>query len=170
MNYLGMMVDISHVADTTFWDALEVSQAPMIASHSSCRDIADHRRNMTDEMIEALAAKGGVIHINFATGFINPGNSAGATARHVVDHFDHAIRLVGAAHVGIGADWDGTSIPADVGDVTWLPTLTLELLKRGHGEEDIKMALGGSTLRVMAEVEAVAARLQAEERARNRGN
>jgi membrane dipeptidase len=202
MNRLGMMVDISHVADKTFYDALAVSQAPMIASHSSCRALNGHARNMSDDMIKALAARGGVIHINYHIGFLGEdfrtayskmadeyraqsreldkqyANDPKAllaaqenlqkeyrakwprvTREHILEHIDHAVKLVGADHVGLGSDFDGAWMPEGMDDASYLPQLTQALLDRGYSEADIQKILGGNTLRVMAEVERVAQRL-----------
>ena len=200
MNRLGMLVDVSHVSDKAFWDALEVSQAPIIASHSSCRALADHPRNMTDEMIKAMAAKGGVIHITYVRGFIDADyakafakvadefwpryralaekykddytglqaaseqlaaeyNLPTVSWERIVDHIDHAAKLAGVDHVGLGSDFDGAPMPKGMEDATHLPQLTQALLDRGYSEADVKKILGGNTLRVMEEVEKVAARL-----------
>ena len=199
MNRLGMMVDVSHVSDEAFWDALEASEAPLIATHSSCRAIADHPRNMSDEMIVALAERGGVIQINFYDGYIDPAKTAvgrrllpeiqalyerypddpgrareerialvrandpGPTDRGViVDHIQHVIELVGADHVGLGADWDGVpSMPVGMEDCSKLEYVTLELLRRGYDEETVRKVLGDNVLRLMEEVETVAVRLRA---------
>jgi membrane dipeptidase len=204
MNKLGMMVDISHVADKTFYDALAVSEAPMIASHSSCRAICDAPRNMTDQMIKDLAAKGGVIQINYHVGFLsqkfrdvekaNPemGKKIQETAKQrcagkesctlteleklvweymgqgklprvewteIIEHIDHAVKLVGADHVGLGSDFDGAVMPFGMEDVTHLPQITAALLEKGYSPADIQKILGGNTLRVMEQVEATAKRL-----------
>ena len=191
LNRLGVMVDISHVSDKTFWDVLAVSRAPLIASHSSCRALADHPRNMTDEMIKALAAKGGVIHINYHTGFLDDaaaqydrrassrmqqlmatyandleraraelqrefGPRPTVSWEKIVEHIDHAVKLVGVDHVGLGSDFDGAEMPAGMDDVSFLPRITEALLRRGYSESDIRKILGENTLRVMAEVERIA--------------
>jgi len=200
MNRLGMMIDVSHVSDETFHDVLRLSRAPVIASHSSCRAVATHPRNMSDDMLRALARNGGVIMINFYPSYIDmqanaevrayfgkwreqlqaarerlkddPAALRAARQAHyakhpvpqtsfdvLLDHFDHAIRVAGPDHVGIGADWDGVpSMPRGMEDVTQLPALTLGLLKRGHSDEDVRKVLGENLLRVMAEVEEVAAK------------
>ncbi len=200
LNRLGVLVDISHVADKTFWDALAQSKAPMIASHSSCRAISGHARNMTDEMIKALAAKGGVIQINYLDSFIDPnlfeynrraqplmrelmvkypGRENAATRRaevakvygpappvsweRIVEHIDHAVKLVGVDHVGLGSDFDGGSMPAGMEDVTKLPKITDALLRKGYREADIRKILGENTLRLLSDAERVAVRLQAQE-------
>jgi membrane dipeptidase len=193
LNKLGVMVDISHVADKTFWDALEVSTAPMIASHSSCRVLSNHPRNMTDEMIKALAAKGGVIQINYLDSFIdpalaeysrkamplmrefmekNPGETSFAKAREeaakvlgpgpkaswekIVEHIDHAVKLVGADHVGLGSDFDGGSMPVGMEDCTKLPKITEALVRKGYKDADIRKILGENTVRLLADVERAA--------------
>ena len=205
MNRLGVMVDISHVSDKTFYDALEVSKAPMIASHSSCRAICDAPRNMTDDMIKALAAKGGVIQINYHIGFLSQayrdassksaelkartaavdkaaGDDEAAAIRDdekvahqmiaegklpqvgweaIVDHIDHAVKLVGADHVGLGSDFDGSIMPRGMEDCSKLPELTEAMLRRGYSEDDIRKILGGNTLRVMAEAERVSREMKA---------
>jgi len=197
LNRLGVMVDISHVADKTFWDALAVSRAPMIASHSSVRAIAGHPRNMTDEMIKALASKGGVIQINYHIAFLDDGIARYTLAKEareaqlekqfpgaqnagrrnamllqelgprgttnwekIVDHIDHAVKLVGANHVGLGSDFDGATMPVGMEDVTKLPRIAEELLRRQYSQSDIRKILGENTLRLMRDVERVAARLQ----------
>ncbi|HLG15384.1 MAG TPA: dipeptidase [Blastocatellia bacterium] len=201
LNKLGIMVDISHVSDKTFWDAIEVSKAPMIASHSSCRAISGHPRNMTDDMIKALAAKGGVIQINYLDQFIDndlyeyskksqqlmrelaekyPGRENLAKRREevakqfgpapkvswekIIEHIDHAVKLVGIDHVGLGSDFDGGSMPPGMEDVTGLPKITEALLRKGYREADIKKILGENTLRVLREVERVATKLQTGKR------
>ena len=239
LNKLGVMVDISHVADKTFWDALEISQAPMIASHSSCRAISGHPRNMTDEMIKALAAKGGVIQINYLDSFIDQnlyeyttkttaartelmqkygiqfgggagggrgnGGGAGAGGRRtegaastgqptasqpterevamtkireeltqkfgppptvswekIVEHIDHAVKLVGADHVGLGSDFDGGSMPEGMKDCAQLPKITEALLRKGYSEKDIRNILGENTVRLLGDVERASTRLRSQ--------
>ncbi len=200
MNRLGMMVDVSHVSDETFYHVIEVTSAPVIASHSSARAVADHPRNMTDDMLRALAENGGVVMINFYSGYIDmelvepirgmfqtlgpeiaalrKAHADDPLARSrafgellaaqevprtsmavLLDHFDHALRVAGPDHVGIGADWDGVvSMPEGMGDVSRLPALTAGLLERGHSPETVRKVLGENLLRVMARVEDVAAR------------
>jgi membrane dipeptidase len=208
MNRLGMLVDISHVSDKTFYDVLEASKAPLIASHSSCRSICDAPRNMTDEMIKALAAKGGVIQINYHVSFLSQayrdasGKSEEQKARNaafektngdneaanirdgekvahqmmaegklpqvdweaIVAHIDHAVKLVGADHVGLGSDFDGAVMPKGMEDCSKLPKLTEALLRHGYSEQDIRKILGGNTLRVMEEAERVAREMRAAEK------
>jgi membrane dipeptidase len=206
MNRLGVMVDISHVSDKTFYDALEVSKAPLIASHSSCRAICDAPRNMTDQMMKDVAAKGGVVQINYHVGFLsqefrdaekaNPeiNKSISAEVRKrcgdnegcqliegdritreyveqgklprvaytkIIEHIDHAVRIAGVDHVGLGSDFDGANMPYGMEDATKLPVITEELLKKGYSEGDVKKILGENTLRVMTDVERVSREMNA---------
>lgn len=184
MNRIGMMVDVSHVSDETFRDALETSAAPLLASHSSCRAVSPHRRNLSDEMMRAIAETGGVVQINFNAWFIDKDfpafdyheverhfqsgldPAARPTCAHItplsvlVDHFDHALQTIGPDHVGIGSDFDGVSfLPAGMEDCSRLPHLTAALLQRGYNEADLTKVLGGNVLRVMEACAARAAEL-----------
>jgi membrane dipeptidase len=206
MNRLGMIVDVSHVSDKTFTDVLDVSKAPVFASHSDCRAICDAPRNMTDDMIRALAAKGGVIQINYHVGFLSQefrnaerahpewdkaialeiqkrcGDREGCqliegdrvTREYVlrgdlprvewtkiIEHIDHAVKIAGIEHVGLGSDFDGANMPFGMEDATKLPRITNALLEKGYSEGDVKKILGENTLRVMAEVERVGRELNA---------
>jgi membrane dipeptidase len=179
MNRLGMMVDVSHVADKTFWDALETSRGPVFASHSSCRAICNVARNMTDEMIVAMATKGGVIQINFSSTFLSQRSAdadrlAEATKsgkdmpavppaglEDVVAHINHVVKIAGIEAVGIGSDFDGVrSVPTGLEDVSKFPNLTRALLEEGYSASDIRKIYGGNTLRVMRAVEMVARKLE----------
>jgi membrane dipeptidase len=209
MNRLGVIVDISHVSDKTFYDALEVSKAPMIASHSSCRAICDAPRNLTDQMMKDLAAKGGVIQINYHVGFLsqefrnaekaNPeinkaigeevqkrcgdneacqllegdrltreyveqGKLPRVDWTKIIEHIDHAVKVAGADHVGLGSDFDGANMPYGMEDASKLPRITEALLKKGYSEGDVRKILGENTLRVMAEVERVSRELSRQPR------
>jgi membrane dipeptidase len=202
LNRLGMMVDVSHVSDKTFWDALATSRAPLLASHSSCRALAGHPRNMTDEMIKALAAKGGVIQINFMAGYIDNDLYLAQEARRprtealraelerklpgpenaekrmtemraamaaiepplpkvswerIVDHIDHAAKLAGPEHVGLGSDFDGAGMPLGMEDCSQLPKITEALLRKGYSEAQVRGVLGENLLRLMERVAQVAA-------------
>ncbi|MEP7362272.1 MAG: dipeptidase [Acidobacteriota bacterium] len=174
MNRLGMMVDISHVSDKTFFDVLAVSKAPPMASHSSCRALSAIARNMSDDMISALAKKGGVVQINFGCEFISQ-NSANhspwlktapkgvkvppAKLDEVVAHIDHAVKVAGIDHVGIGTDFDGVEcVPVGLEDVSKFPALTRALLERGYTGEQVRKIYGGNLLRVMRAAEAAAQR------------
>jgi membrane dipeptidase len=200
MNRIGMMVDISHVADKTFYDVIETTRAPVIASHSSARAIANHPRNMSDDMLRALAKNGGVVMVNFYDGFLDPrkaeltlrsrkveadlavnypndpkrmneemdkwraANDPGKTPLSVlIDHIDHIAKVAGIDHVGIGSDFDGvplTGLPAGMEDMSKLPNITYELMRRGYSDVDIKKVLGENFLRVMSQVERVASEMQ----------
>lgn len=159
MNRIGMMVDVSHVSDKTFFDVIECSSSPVIASHSCCRALSDHPRNMSDEMIVALARSGGVIQINFCPLFVDarcdesdPDSLPGYSK--VVDHIEHVIRLAGAEHVGIGSDFDGIDYtPHGLEDISRIGVVVEELRRRGYDNEVISMITGGNLLRVMREAE-----------------
>jgi membrane dipeptidase len=196
LNRLGVMVDISHVSDKTFYDAIEVTTAPVIASHSSCRAISNSPRNMTDDMLRALARNGGVVMINYHVEFLSeafrtakrpagvqtqldavakrcgadeacviPGwgriyyeaMSAGqlpaVTWAEIVDHIDHAVKVAGVDHVGLGSDFDGAIMPPGMEDASKLPKLTGELRRRGYSDQDVTKILGGNLLRVMEQTE-----------------
>ena len=173
LNRLGVMVDISHVADKTFWDALETSKAPMVASHSSMRAISGHPRNMTDDMVRALGAKGGVVMINYSVGFLSneryqaqeknvpAAELPRVSWEKIVDHIDHAVKLAGATHVGLGSDFDGTTVPDGMEDVSKLPKITAALLAKGYSEQDVKNILGENILRLLERVDAVGRDLRA---------
>lgn len=174
MNRLGMMVDISHIGDKTFWDVIEITQSPVIASHSSARALTNVPRNLSDEMLRAIAKNGGVVMVNFYNGFINteyarPGMpkptrpAETATMDMLMQHFEHIIKVAGIDHVGIGSDFDGIEglAPTGMEDVSKLPNITYELLKRGYSESDVRKVLGENLLRVMTRNEAVAKQLMA---------
>ena len=153
MNRLGVLVDLSHASDSTFYDALAASRAPVILSHSSCRAVHDHVRNASDAMLRALAAQGGVVFVNAYADYL--GGAADLDA--YLDHLEHALRVAGPDHVGIGSDFDGVPrLPAGLEDVTRLPWVTYGLLRRGHSETTVRKVLGGNALRVLREAEAVA--------------
>jgi membrane dipeptidase len=182
LNRLGMMVDVSHASDDTVWDVLDSSTAPILASHSSCRAVAPHRRNLTDEQIKSIAQTGGLVCINFSAAFVDPNfpKVTGAMMKDIrasaknppsagrrstgyakpldhqtpfqvlVDHFEHALQLVGPDHVGIGSDFDGVlMLPDGMEDCSRLPYLTAALLQKGYSESDLTKILGGNLLRVM---------------------
>ena len=196
MNELGMMVDVSHVGERTFWDVMDITTKPVIASHSSAWALCPHRRNLKDDQLKAIAKNGGVVFINFNPGFIDSTFSRKEQAmlsrnkakidslartvtaagfvkdqytaelmksdyepfrpslKTLIDHFDYVARLIGADHVGIGSDFDGIEVtPKDMDDVTYLPNITRELLKRGYSETDVKKILGGNFRRVLEATE-----------------
>jgi len=155
MERLGMLVDVSHLSDASFWSLDKVAERPYIASHSNARALTSHRRNLTDQQIEALAKKGGVIGVVFAPGFVddNPDN---VSLARLCDHIDHIKSIGGIDCVALGSDFDGyTPVPGKpvvMKDVSELPALTAELLSRGYTEEEVKKVLGGNWLRVYREV------------------
>ena len=161
MNNTGMIIDISHVSDEAFMQVLEISKVPVIASLSPLRHSTPNwERNVSDEMLIALANNGGVLQINFGSKFINFAEQNDddynfATLSQTVDHFDRAISLVGVDHVGIGSDFDGVgnTLPIGLKDASSYPNLIEEFLKRGYSQSDIQKILGGNTLRVWREVE-----------------
>jgi membrane dipeptidase len=204
MNRLGIIVDISHVSDKTFHDALEASKAPLFASHSSCRALCNAARNMTDDMMRDLAKHGGVIQINYHVGFLSQEFRDYETAHPdaekeieaevkkrcgdneacklttgdqvvrdfmeagklpkvnwtvIIEHIDHAVKVAGIDHVGLGSDFDGAVMPIGMQDVTHLPQITDALLKKGYSESDIRKILGENTLRVLAETQRVSQEL-----------
>jgi membrane dipeptidase len=199
LNRLGVMVDVSHVSDATFFDVLEATRAPVLASHSSVRAIANSPRNMTDDMLRAMAKNGGVVMINYAASFLSEeyrvaygssdwqvriqatekacgvddacailtaqrlNHDAMRTGRlpmvswqRIVDHIDHAVRVAGIDHVGLGSDFDGTTMPLGMEDASKLPLITDALLRKGYSDRDVMKILGGNLLRVMEQVERVA--------------
>ncbi|MGA3296164.1 MAG: dipeptidase [Candidatus Bathyarchaeia archaeon] len=152
MNNIGMVVDVSHLSDPGFFDVIETTTKPVIASHSNCRAICNHRRNLTDDMIKILADNGGVMGMNFSAAFVDE-NKEKATLERVLDHVDHIVKVASVDHVGIGSDFDGIeTTPKGLEDVTRMPYLTEGLLKRGYKEDDIRKILGENFLRVFSEV------------------
>jgi membrane dipeptidase len=194
-NRLGIMVDISHASEKSFFDIVETTKAPIIASHSSVRALCDHPRNLTDEQLKALAENGGVIQICFVSSFIkeqppNPERDAAiealrekygsrrniqdeaarakameeyqeifekypgerTTLQELVDHIDFVVELIGVDHVGIGTDFDGGGGVEGCNDVSEMPNITEELLRRGYSEEDIQKIWGGNIMRVFSRV------------------
>jgi membrane dipeptidase len=202
MNRLGMLVDISHVSDKTFYDVIATTKAPVIASHSSSRALAGHPRNMTDDMLVALEKNGGVCMVNFYPVFLSNDAWAASRAREeklkpaiaelkakdtaegevykegvkklmadnplppvpwtvIVDHIDHIVKVAGVDHVGIGSDFDGIgSVPQGMEDISKLPTIRAELVRRGYSDADIRKIMGENFLRVFGEVERIAGELQ----------
>jgi len=152
MNKIGMVVDVSHISDAGFFDVIETSKRPIIASHSNCRALCNHRRNLTDEMIKLLAEKDGVMGMNFAPAFVDE-NQSNATLERILDHIDHVVELAGVEHVGLGSDFDGIeSCPKGLEDVTKLSSITEGLLRRHYSENDILKILGGNFLRVFKSI------------------
>jgi len=202
MNRLGMLVDVSHVSDKTMSDALDVSKAPIIASHSSARALSNVPRNIPDDLLRRIAKNGGVVQINFYSLFVDQKTVAPQSDERgrklnaqqealstkyaddperlaeesdkleaqyplpplplakLIDHIDHIVKVAGIDHVGLGADFDGANdFPEGARDVSMLPNITYELLKRGYSEPDIEKILGGNFLRVLAQAEILARKM-----------
>ena len=154
MNRLGIMVDVSHASEKSFYDALEYSQYPIIASHSSVRALCNHPRNLTDMQIRDLASMGGVVQICLYKGFINEEEEK-ASLSDAINHIDHIVQLVGPDHVGIGSDFDGDGELIGCRASNELLNITMKLLELGYAESDIRKIWGGNFFRVMREVQSV---------------
>ena len=151
MNRLGIMVDLSHAAEKSFYDALDISSEPIVCSHSSCRALCDHPRNLTDAQMRALAAKGGVMQVTMYNGFLVKDGEA--TVADALRHLEHAIEVMGIDHVGIGTDFDGDGGIRGLASSSDLVNLTRQLLARRYSERDIQKIWGGNFLRVMSQVQ-----------------
>ncbi len=194
MNRLGIIADVSHISVKSFYDLIKVSKAPIIASHSGCRALAEHPRNLNDEQLKALARNGGVIQVVTVGGFLRLGSPErrkaisdlkeeldeerikieqflegmkeidakypSASLSDFVDHIDHAVKVAGIEHVGIGSDFDGGGGVPGFNDHSEALNVTIELVRRGYSEEDISKIWGANFLRVWREVEKVAQELQ----------
>jgi membrane dipeptidase len=198
MDRLGMVVDLSHVSDPLFWDAIRAVKKPVIASHSSVRALANVPRNMTDSMIKAVGANGGAVCVNFFSGFLDGAHYQAllpylpqiknmtvdqsqrflrtkslppVSLARIADHIDHVVKVAGAEHACLGSDFDGIpTIPTGMEDSSKLPWLTAELRRRGYTPDQLDEILGGNVLRVLeANERGVAARSQAGATARSEG-
>jgi microsomal dipeptidase-like Zn-dependent dipeptidase len=150
MNRCGIIVDISHTSEKTSFDVLAVSRHPIIASHSSAKALCNHPRNLSDNLMKAIANKGGVIQICLFTGFLKKGSLA--SVKDAVDHIDYIVRLVGIDYVGIGSDFDGGGGIRGLQTVSDFPQITMELIRRGYSDEDIAKIWGKNLMRVMEAV------------------
>jgi microsomal dipeptidase-like Zn-dependent dipeptidase len=151
MNRLGIMVDMSHAGEKSFYDALELSSLPIVCSHSSCRALCDHPRNLTDDQMRALAAKGGVMQVTLYPGFLVKDGEA--TIEDAMRHLEHAIGVMGIDHVGLGTDFDGDGGIRGLADSSELIHFTRQLMARDFTQEDIQKIWGGNFLRVMQHVQ-----------------
>jgi len=153
MNRVGMMVDISHAGEQTFYDALAISNTPIVASHSSSRALCNHPRNLTDDQLKALAAKEGIAQVTLYSGFLR--EEGPATIQDTIEHLNHMVNIMGVEHVGIGTDFDGDGGIIGCASASELINFTRCLLKERYSEEDIRRIWGGNFLRVMKEVQKV---------------
>lgn len=149
MNKLGMMVDISHAGISTFNDVIKLSTKPIIATHSSVRELCEHDRNLTDEQLKAIAKNGGVVQICMVDLFINPDNPK-ASLEDAINHIDYVVNMIGVDHVGIGSDFDGGGRLLGLEGANDMINITIKLLERGYSEHDIEKIWGGNLLRVLA--------------------
>ena len=151
MNRLGIMVDLSHAAEKSFYDALDMSSTPIVCSHSSCRALCDHPRNLTDDQMRALAAKGGVMQVTLYNGFLVKDGEA--TIQDAMRHLLHAIDVMGIDHVGLGTDFDGDGGIRGLANSSELIHFTRQLMAHGFSQEEIQQIWGGNFLRVMQQVQ-----------------
>jgi len=150
MNRLGLMVDLSHAGEKSFYDALDISATPIVCSHSNCKALCDVPRNLTDDQLRAIARRGGVVHITLYNGFLV--SSGEASILDAIDHLEHAIGIMGIDHVGLGTDFDGDGGVSGLADSSELTNFTRQLLRRKYSAADIGKIWGGNWLRVMEEV------------------
>lgn len=153
MNRVGMMVDMSHAAESSFYDALEISKVPVVCSHSCCRSLCDHPRNLTDKQMRCLASKGGVMQITLYHGFLS--SSDEASILDAIRHIRHAVDIMGIEHVGIGTDFDGDGGVPGVAHTGELINLTRSLLREHYSTEDLRLLWGENFLRIMRQAQAM---------------
>ena len=151
MNAQGVMVDLSHAAEKSFYDALDISATPIVCSHSNCKSLCDHPRNLTDDQLRKLAQKGGVAQITLYHGFVCKDGEA--TILDAMKHLEHAISIMGIDHVGLGTDFDGDGGIRGLANSSELMNFTIELMRRRYSIEDIEKIWGGNWLRVMKQVQ-----------------
>lgn len=153
MNRVGMMVDLSHASEESFYDAIRISEKPIVCSHSSARALCDHPRNLTDNQMKALADAGGVAQVTFYNGFLK--KEGQATIIDAVEHLNHMVNIMGIEHVGIGTDFDGDGGVPGLASASELINFTRMLLRERYTEKQIEMIWGGNFLRVMREIQNV---------------
>ena len=153
MNWLGMLIDVSHASDQTVCDVVAYSKAPIVASHSSVRNLYNHPRNLSDELIRLIADNGGVIQVAIWTGFLKSKEQGRATVSDVVDHIDYIVDLVGIDHVGFGSDFDGGGGVVGCEDASGIINITVEMLKRGYAEKDIEKFWALNFFRILEKAE-----------------
>ena len=147
MNRLGILVDMSHAAESSFYDALELSKVPIVCSHSSARALCDHPRNLTDDQMRALAKHNGVAQTTVYQGFLRKEGEASIV--DAVEHLCHAAKIMGVEHVGLGTDFDGDGGVPGLADASEVINFTCHLLRRHFSEEDIRLIMGGNFLRAI---------------------
>ena len=151
MNRLGLMVDLSHASEESFYDALDISSTPIVCSHSNCRALCDHPRNLTDEQLRALAKKGGVAHITLYPGFLSA--TGEPSILNALEHLNHAVSIMGIEHVGIGTDFDGDGGICGFNDASEAINFTMHLLGKRYSQADIEKIWGGNWLRLMEQIQ-----------------
>lgn len=153
MNRLGVMVDLSHASERSFYDALDISSQPIVCSHSSARALCDHPRNLTDDQMRALAQKGGVAQVTFYNGFLRTDQQA--SILDAIAHLNHMVKVMGIEHVGVGTDFDGDGGVPGLASASELINFTRRLLRERYSEEDLRLIWGGNFLRVMEQIQNV---------------
>ena len=151
MERLGLIVDVSHLGDAGFWDVAHMATRPFIASHSNARAVCPHVRNLTDEMLHALADKGGVTGINFCGDFLDPGEKPYSSVRWMAEHIEHIRAVAGIDAIALGSDFDGIEPDVEMGDCSGMPRLADELHRRGFTDDEIEKIYHGNALRVLRE-------------------
>ena len=164
MNRLGIIIDVSHISDSSFYQVIRFSKAPVLASHSNARALCNHPRNLSDKMLKLLAQNGGVVDVNFYTGYLvksdDDSTESSATIDDVLNHIDYIAKLIGTDHVGIGSDFDGGGHVKGLEDVSQMANITKGLLARGYSQEDIRKIWSGNFLRLFRSVEKVAKKMK----------
>ena len=163
LNYYGLMIDISHPSKKAIKDMIELSVAPVIASHSSARALRDHPRNLDDEQLELIKNNGGVIQTTALGSFLTDRKDPPPNMSDFMDHIDYMVQKIGIDHVGISSDFDGGGGIVGWNDASETMNVTDALRERGYSDSEIAKLWGGNLLRVLDEVQAVAAKLQSEE-------